>query len=287
VSAEYWDAALVNGDDRGVVAVTDLAAMANMVGMKPAAGSLGKLGPEQAVIDEENAKEQNLTVGSTVKAQFARGNEHTLTIVGIYAKSDIFRGYVLSPSVIPDMRIPQPSMAYLTVADGTPVADVRKQVDALLADSPEVSVASTEEFVDGQVAQFDTVLLMVQILLALAVLIAVLGIVNTLALSVLERTRELGLLRAIGLGRAQTMRMVTVEAVVISVFGALLGVAVGTGLGAAVVKALEGDGIREFAVPWAAMGTYLALGAVIGVIAAVAPAIRAARTNVLTAIAYE
>jgi putative ABC transport system permease protein len=287
VSAEYWDAAQVNGDDRGVVAVTDLAAMANMVGLKPTAGTLGKLGPEQAVIDEENAKEQNLTVGSTVKAQFARGNEHTLTIVGIYAKSDIFRGYVLSPSVIPDMRIPQPSMAYLTVADGTPVADVRKQVDALLADSPEVSVASTEEFVDGQVAQFDTVLLMVQILLALAVLIAVLGIVNTLALSVLERTRELGLLRAIGLGRAQTMRMVTVEAVVISVFGALLGVAVGTGLGAAVVKALEGDGIREFALPWSAMGIYLALGAVIGVIAAVAPAIRAARTNVLTAIAYE
>ena len=74
-------------------------------------------------------------------------------------------------------------------------------------------------------------------------LIAVLGIVNTLALSVLERTRELGLLRAIGLGRAQTMRMVTVEAVVISVFGALLGVAVGTGLGAAVVKALEDEGI--------------------------------------------
>jgi putative ABC transport system permease protein len=287
VSAEYWDAAQVNGDDRGVVAVTDLAAMATMVGLKPAAGSLDKLGPEQAVIDEENAREQNLTVGSTVPAQFARGNPHTLTIVGIYATSEIFRGYVLSPSVIPDMRIPQPSMAYLTVSDGASVGEVRKQVDALLADSPEVTVASTEEFVDDQVAQFDTVLLMVQILLALAVLIAVLGIVNTLALSVLERTRELGLLRAIGLGRAQTMRMVTVEAVVISVFGALLGVAVGTGLGAAVVKALENDGIKEFALPWAAMGTYVALGAVIGVIAAVAPAIRAARTNVLTAIAYE
>ena len=86
---------------------------------------------------------------------------------------------------------------------------------------------------------------MVQILLALAMLIAVLGIVNTLALSVLERTRELGLLRAIGLGRAQTMRMVTVEAVVISVFGALLGVAVGTGLGAAVVRALKDDGITR------------------------------------------
>ena len=83
---------------------------------------------------------------------------------------------------------------------------------------------------------------MVQILLALAILIAVLGVVNTLALSVLERTRELGLLRAVGLGRAQTMRMVTVEAVVISVFGALLGVVVGAGLGAAVVRALRRRG---------------------------------------------
>jgi putative ABC transport system permease protein len=137
------------------------------------------------------------------------------------------------------------------------------------------------------VAELDTVLLMVQILLALAVLIAVLGIVNTLALSVLERTRELGLVRAIGLSRGQTMRMITVEAVVITIFGALLGVVVGAGLGAAVVKALENDGIREFAMPWTEMGTYLVAGAVIGVIAAIVPAVRAARTNVLQAIAYE
>jgi putative ABC transport system permease protein len=128
---------------------------------------------------------------------------------------------------------------------------------------------------------------MVQILLALAILIAVLGVINTLALSVLERTRELGLLRAVGLGRAQTMRMVTVEAVVISVFGALLGVAVGAGMGAAVVQALEGEGITQLVLPWTRMGTYLLLAGLVGVIAAVLPAIRAARLNVLGAIAHE
>ena len=128
---------------------------------------------------------------------------------------------------------------------------------------------------------------MVQVLLALAILIAVLGVVNTLALSVLERTRELGLLRAVGLGRAQTMRMITVEAVVISVFGALLGVAVGAGLGTAVVRALAGDGITDLVLPWGWMGTYLVLAAFVGVIAAVLPAIRAARLNVLGAIAHE
>jgi putative ABC transport system permease protein len=128
---------------------------------------------------------------------------------------------------------------------------------------------------------------MVQILLALAILIAVLGVVNTLALSVLERTRELGLLRAVGLGRAQTMRMVTVEAVVISVFGALLGLVVGAGLGAAVVQALHDQGITTLALPWTQMAVYLALAAVVGVVAAVLPAIRASRVNVLRAIAYE
>ena len=128
---------------------------------------------------------------------------------------------------------------------------------------------------------------MIQILLALAILIAVLGVINTLALSVLERTRELGLLRAIGLRRAQTMRMITVEAVVISVFGALLGLVVGTGLGAAVVRALKDEGITELALPWSQMAVYLGLAAVVGVVAAVLPAIRAARLNVLEAIAHD
>jgi putative ABC transport system permease protein len=94
-------------------------------------------------------------------------------------------------------------------------------------------------------------------------------------------------LRAVGLGRAQTMRMVTVEAVVISVFGALLGVVVGAGLGTAVVRALDGEGITDLVLPWGRMGTYLGLAAVVGVIAAVAPAIRAARLNVLGAIAQD
>jgi putative ABC transport system permease protein len=115
----------------------------------------------------------------------------------------------------------------------------------------------------------------------------VLGIINTLALSVIERTRELGLLRAVGLRRSQTMRMITVESVVISVFGALLGLVVGIGLGAAVVQALKDEGFTDLALPWGQMITYLVLSAFIGVVAAILPAIRAARLNVLNAISYE
>jgi putative ABC transport system permease protein len=131
------------------------------------------------------------------------------------------------------------------------------------------------------------ILIMIQILLALAMIIAVLGIINTLALSVIERTRELGLLRAIGLRRSQAMRMITVESVVISVFGALLGLAVGVGLGAACVRALKDQGFTDLALPWGMMVAYLVLAAIIGVVAAILPAIRAARLNVLNAIAYE
>jgi putative ABC transport system permease protein len=160
-------------------------------------------------------------------------------------------------------------------------------VEALLADNPEFTALDRSDFLAEQTDDLDTLLTMIQMLLGLAILIAVLGIVNTLALSVIERTRELGLLRAIGLRRGQTMRMITVEAVVISVFGALLGLAVGSGLGAAVVRALRDDGLSDLVLPWERMGVYLALAAVVGVLAAVLPAIRAARVNVLTAIAHE
>jgi len=128
---------------------------------------------------------------------------------------------------------------------------------------------------------------MIQILLGLAILIAVLGIINTLVLSMLERTRELGLLRTVGLSRTATIRMVTVEAVVISLFGALLGVTVGVGLGAAVVRALADEGIDRLALPWSDMAGYVVLAGLVGVIAALLPAVRAARTNVLGAIAHE
>jgi len=287
VSGQYFDVALINGRQDGVAVVTDVPALASMFSLTATQGSLGALGTDAVAIDAAQATRHGLHVGDAVTVQLARGQPRTMTVAGVYAKNDVFAGWILPTSVVPDLRVPQPSWAYIKVASGGSVDEIRKQVDGLLADSPEVTVADRSGYIDQQTAQFDTVLLMIQILLALAVLIAVLGIVNTLALSVLERTRELGLLRAIGLNRAQAMRMVTVEAVVISVFGALLGIVVGAGLGAAVVRALRDEGFTSFALPWASIGGYLLVAAVVGVVAAIAPAIRAARVNMLQAIAYE
>jgi putative ABC transport system permease protein len=287
VAGSYWDLAAVDGQNTYVEATNDLAATSDVFGFTASAGTIDRLAPGELVVDDRTANERGLAVGDRVEVQLSRGGPRTYELVGVYEESPIFDGFILPQEATGDFGIPQPSMGFVKVADGAPVDQVRSAVAAMLADSPEVSVVDQSAFIDEQTSQLDGIFTMIQVLLGLAILIAVLGIINTLALSVLERTRELGLLRAVGLGRAATMRMVTVEAVVISVFGALLGVAVGIGLGSATVQALRDEGITRLALPWVDAGTYLALAAVVGVIAAVLPAIRAARTNVLTAIAYE
>jgi putative ABC transport system permease protein len=250
-------------------------------------GTIRALTSDELVVDNKLAKEYSLHAASTVQVQLSHGLPHTMTVVGVFQATEVSRGWYLSPASVRDFELKQPVGAYLQLADGANVTAIRAQVDKLLVDSPEVSVGDRSAFIAQQTTILDRIVSMIQILLALAILVAVLGIINTLALSVLERTRELGLLRAIGLGRGQTMRMITVEAVVISVFGALLGVAVGAGLGASVVRALKSKGFGELALPWQQMATYVALAALVGVVAAILPAIRAARTNVLAAIAYE
>ncbi|GHJ16426.1 MULTISPECIES: ABC transporter permease [unclassified Micromonospora] len=287
VDGEYGDMATVGGERTWVAASSNVAALERIFGAKATAGDISRLAPDQMLLSSDTAKSRNLSVGSTVPVQLSRGEARTYTVSGIYESSQLTNPVVLPPQATADFAIPQPIQGFVQLAPGTSVGAVQPQVERLLADSPEVSVADRAAFIKQQTSQLDTPLRMIQILLALAIVIAVLGIINTLALSVLERTRELGLLRAIGLRRAQTMRMITVEAVVISIFGALLGVVVGTGLGAAVVRALKDEGITDLVLPWGQMVTFLVLAAIIGVVAAVLPAIRAARINVLGAIAHD
>ncbi|HEX2771598.1 MAG TPA: FtsX-like permease family protein [Micromonosporaceae bacterium] len=283
----YVDMARVNGKGAYVSAATDAGRISDIYEATPVAGSLGTLRPDQVIVNEGAAKDHKLAVGDRVTMQLSRGEPHTYTVAGIAPDDKSVGSFLLPLDAVSDFAMPQPTQAFVQLADGTPVSSVKPQLEALVADSPEVSVVDQAAYTEQQTSGLDQLLLMIQILLALAILIAILGIVNTLALSVIERTREIGLLRAIGLGRAQTMRMVTVESVVISVFGALLGVAVGTGMGAAVVRALRDQGFTELTLPWSQMGVYLGLAAVVGVIAAVLPSIRAARLNVLAAIAHE
>ncbi len=244
-------------------------------------------GPSEAVLDIDSATSQQLRSATPCRCSCpaARSTRSKSSVCTRRATSSA--GYLVSSDLIKDFRVAQPSMGYVTVAPGTSVDAVKQQVDALLADSPEVTVADRSGYVDQLSAQFGTLLTMIQVLLALAILIAVLGIVNTLALSVLERTRELGLLRAIGMRRGAD------DADGDRRGGGDLGVRgaaragrrcrarLGDGAGA------EERGFSDLAFPWTTMATYLALAALVGVVAAVIPAIRAARVNVLAAIAHE
>jgi len=287
VAAFYYEPARVDGKGTFAAAVNNLSSVREVLGLQPKSGSMDALSDNQVVVDDKTAKDWKLSLGSTVPIQFSRGEEQTFTVSGIYKKGDTANGFLLPDTVTKNFRKDAPNQAFIQLDPGASVSSVESQVDTLLKDSPEVVVQDQSAFVKQTTSFFDTILRMIQILLALAMVIAVLGIINTLALSVIERTRELGLLRAVGLRRSQTMRMITVESVVISLFGALLGIVVGAGLGAAVVQALKGEGITELAFPWALMSGYVVLGAIIGVVAAVLPAIRAARLNVLNAISYE
>jgi putative ABC transport system permease protein len=283
----YREIALVDGDRVFLSAANDLAALRDVFGLETVDGTLDTLQPGQIVVHDSGADERDLQVGDRVQVQLSHGQATTYEVAGIYRATPLYTGFILPAGAVADFGVPQPVMGFIALADGADLPPVRDELAALLADSPEVSITDQSAFIEQQAGQLDFVLTLIRVLLALAVLIAVLGVVNTLVLSVIERTRELGLLRAVGLGRGATMRMVTVESMVISLFGALQGVAVGAVLGAAVVWALRDDGINQLVLPWTDMGVYVALAGLVGVVAAVLPAVRAARTDVLRAIAYE
>ena len=160
-------------------------------------------------------------------------------------------------------------------------------VTRALAPYPNLQVQTRAQFEQTQTASVNQLLGLVYALLALAVLIALIGIVNTLMLSVFERTREIGLLRAVGMKRRQVRTMIRSEAVILAIFGAIIGIIIGTGMGVALVSSLKQQGITDTVVPVSSLVIFLLLAALLGLVAASWPARRAARLDVLAAIAAE
>jgi len=277
----------IDGQDAPLASSEDLSAALSVFGGTIAEGSVSDLAPDAVVVDEGTAEDRGIALGDTVEATYADGQTEQLTVAAILDGYDLTNGWWVAPEQIEHFTLPKPMQAYIELNEGADAAAVQDEVDAILADEPEVSVTNNAEFVEQQTGQLDTILAAVQILLALAMIIAVIGVVNTLVLSVLERTRELGLLRAVGMTRGQVRRMITVESVIICVFGAVLGIAVGIGLGWTVQQALEDEGLTAFALPWGLIVMYLVAAIAVGLLAAIAPAARAAKLNVLGAIAYE
>jgi putative ABC transport system permease protein len=253
-----------------------------------ASGSTAGLAGRGLLVDKSTAAEKGWQVGATVPARFQNGTKLDLKVGGIYDTSPILGPYAVSLETLAAGGVkPLDSYVLINVADGADPASVKRALDAKLASHPEVALKDQTEFKAEQRGSLNQLLYLIYALLGLAIVIAVMGIVNTLALSVTERTREIGLLRAVGMSRRQLRRMVRLESVVISVFGAVLGLTIGVAFGVALQRVLADEGIDVLSVPAGQLVGFLVIAAVVGVLAAVWPARRAARLDVLRAITTE
>lgn len=252
-------------------------------------GSLDELGAGQVAVTEAAADEHGWTVGDELTVAGADGPQ-ALSVVAVITTNVLGSPLVVGQDVL-DTLVPreqqQVDTILVTAAAGVSATELQDAVADAVAPYVVVSVLTRDEFVSNLADQVNQLLVILYALLGLSVVIAVLGIVNTLALSVIERTREIGLLRAVGLGRLQLAGTVTVESVLTAVFGTVLGLAVGVALAATMPTVFADDGLSELAVPWANLGGMVALAVVVGVLAALWPATRAARLKVLDAVAYE
>ncbi len=273
--------------DQSLLTGVEPEAFPSVVDLTMQLGSISSLGLGDTIVDDKTAAALGLKLGATVPATFVNGKS-TLVLRGIYTAAGPYTGWITGiPTLMSIGARELDSAVYVKVAEGADPAAVRASLDQELARFPSVTVQDQASLKDQINGQFDRVFGFIYALLALAVIVAFIGIVNTLALSVHERRREVGLLRAVGTSRPQIRRMVVLEAVMISVFGAALGVTLGLVYGALLQKVLEPQGITRLAVPTGQIGWFLALSVVGGMLAALWPAFTASRLDVLRAIASE
>lgn len=247
-----------------------------------------KVGGSQVVVDGDTAKLRGWKAGSGFTVSYEDGEKQRLTVAGVYEGNEMMRGIMVDLGTLsPHQSDPTDMQVMVKTSDGASAA-TKARLEKALGSNPAIQVQDKKD-ISNDIAQMFTLMLnMVYGLLAMAVLVAVLGVINTLAMSVFERSQEIGMLRAIGLDRKGIKRMVRLESLVISLFGGVLGIGLGVFFGWAAGELL---GTRmatyELVLPWARMAVFLLLAATVGVLAALWPARRAARLNMLTAIKAE
>jgi putative ABC transport system permease protein len=268
----------------------DPATVERAVDLDVSSGSAADLGTEGVVISKDAAESHRWRVGSAVPAEFASTGKRTLHVVAVYDHTGGFLegDYLLSRATqaqVDGSRLD--TTALVRVQPGADREAVKDDIATALGDHPDAKVLTAAEFAGETNSLVDQLLIFVTVMLLLAVVIALLGIVNTLALSVFERTRELGLLRAIGMTRGQVRAMVRWESLIIAVIGALTGAALGTGIGVALAHALSDEGIDRVSVPVVQIGLYLLAAAAAGVLAGIGPSRSAAKVDVLKAVVQD
>ena len=248
---------------------------------------LAELDGDGVVVDDQTAGRRGWEVGDTLTMTSAAGRTARATVLGTYRDPFIMSGVTMSQEMCEKLDIPtKASIAMANGAPGTDAGKLRSAVEDALSGFPTQSVYTKQGYKDLVNGQVNQLLMMLYALLAMSVTISAFGIVNTLVLSVYERTREIGMLRAIGTSRRQMRRIVRYESVITSVIGGLMGTAVGVAFAYAVTTRYADQGFT-FSVPAGQLGVFLAVAVVVGVMAAVLPARRASRVDILEAIHHE
>jgi putative ABC transport system permease protein len=246
-----------------------------------------RISGRQALLSAGRAEDLDAGPGDTIDVAFPGGKTIPVEVVGVFEDTPTTGGITVPLSVLEQAGLKRSdSTLSITVADGADRDAVKQDLEDVVAELPILAVQDKVEFKELISSQVNQLLSVIYGLLALAVVIAVIGIVNTLGLSVLERTREIGLLRAVGLSRRRLRRMITLESVAIAVLGAVLGMVLGLVIGVVLRESLEDD-LTELSLPIGSLGVFLVVAVVFGVLAAIVPAIRASRMKVLDAIATE
>ncbi|MYR07171.1 FtsX-like permease family protein [Gordonia sp. SID5947] len=251
-------------------------------------GASPNLPADGMLVSERTRNTQGWDRGDVVTFTGPTGEQIPTTVSGVYADNEALQPWMVGPAVY-DKLVPPPARVsatiFVTPAPGVQADELRQNLENATDSYLTVQVQDRDQFKSSVSSQIDQMLATLYAMLGLALLIAVLGIVNTLALSVVERTREIGMLRAVGMLRSQVRRSIYLESVLIAIFGAILGVILGSVIGWALVRTLAKWGLGTPVLPWSLIVITLVASAVVGVLAALWPAVRAARTRPLEAIA--
>jgi len=276
----------VDGDTEFLTAV-DPGTFSQIVDVEVTGGSLDDLGEDGIAVFTDTAEDDNLAVGDPLPVRFPQTGDQGFRVAAIFERNELVGNYLMSTDAwaanVPDQF---DSQVYVTLADGVSMDQGRSAIESVADAYPQADVQDQEEFKDSQASQVTQILGLVYAMLAFAVIIALMGIANTLSLSIHERTRELGLLRAVGMTRSQLRSSVRWESVIIAVFGTLGGLSIAVFFGWVAVTAADEEGLT-FAFPAGSLIVLVILAALAGVLAGLRPAWRAAKLDILQAIATE
>jgi putative ABC transport system permease protein len=266
------------------MAATDIARTGDILEVSVREGSLSNIAPDEIVVGESRAEDEGWSVGSTVEVTYLDNSTESMTVGAVIEDNDVLAGIVIPTEAWFDRALqPSYTSVFMTLADGVDLDQGRTAVTDI-ATRYTGDVQDRDEFAEAAGEGLDLLLGLVYAMLALAILISLLGLANTLSLAVHERRHEIGLLRAVGQTRRQTRSVLRLESVIVATFGTTLGLVVGALLGWLLFMAIS-DGGRSVVVPWISLVVILVVGMVAGMLAAWRPARRAARLDILDAIA--